>query len=240
MASKKIELLLNRTIESLGLVGDVVKVKPGFARNYLLPHGFAEAPTAEKIELLKDARAKAQAELSKLRSEREALLGRMESVSIKLIRSVNDQGVLYGAVTQRDIADQLVADGFGVDMRAVRLQNPIRRIGHYQCTIQLDRDLRMELSIDVQPDRTLETYTAAVDARDAAADADEPEGTEAEAGTGEKPKKGKKGKAAEGDAAEADAKPEGKADSKSEGKPEGKSKADGKGEGKSKGKKSKD
>ena len=53
MATKKVELLLNRTIENLGLVGDVVKVKPGFARNYLLPHAFAEAPTAEKIEALK-------------------------------------------------------------------------------------------------------------------------------------------------------------------------------------------
>ena len=58
MATKKVELLLNRTIENLGLVGDVVKVKPGFARNYLLPHGFAEAPTPEKIEALKDLRAK--------------------------------------------------------------------------------------------------------------------------------------------------------------------------------------
>jgi large subunit ribosomal protein L9 len=161
MATKKVELLLNRTIENLGLVGDVVKVKPGFARNYLLPHGFAEAPTPEKIEALKDLRAKAQAELAKLRSEREALIARMEGVAIKLIRSVNDAGILYGAVTQRDISDQLVADGFPVDMRAVRLQNPIRRIGQYSCVIQLDRDLRTEISIDVQPDRTLEILVAA-------------------------------------------------------------------------------
>jgi large subunit ribosomal protein L9 len=160
MAARKVELLLNRTIESLGIVGDVVKVKPGFARNYLLPHRYAEAPTPEKIEALKDARAAAQAELSKLRSEREALIARMEGLAIKLIRSVNDQGVLYGAVTQRDISDQLTADGFGVDMRAVRLQNPIRRIGHYTCVIQLDRDLRTEIGVEVLPDRTLEAYTA--------------------------------------------------------------------------------
>ena len=74
MALRKVELLLNRTIENLGLVGDVVKVKPGFARNYLLPHGFAEAPTPEKIEALKDARAAAQAELAKVRAAREALM----------------------------------------------------------------------------------------------------------------------------------------------------------------------
>jgi large subunit ribosomal protein L9 len=196
MASKKIELLLNRTIENLGLVGDVVKVKPGFARNYLLTHGFAEAPTQEKIEALKDRRAQAQAELSKLRSEREALMARMEGAAIKLIRSVNDQGVLYGAVTQRDISDQLVVDGFLVDMRAVRLQNPIRRIGQYSCLIQLDRDLKTELTIDVLPDRALENFTAAAAAAEAAEEeeaapaADEP----AAAAAAEAPKKGKKSK----------------------------------------------
>lgn len=168
MALRKVELLLNRTIENLGLVGDVVKVKPGFARNYLLPHGFAEAPTAEKIEALKHLRAEAQAELAKLRASREALIARMEGTSIKLIRSVNDQGVLYGAVTQRDIADQLVADGYHVDMRAVRLQNPIRRIGSYACVIQLDRDLKTEVGIEVLPDRTLETMTAAAAAEEEA------------------------------------------------------------------------
>ena len=195
MASKKIELLLNRTIENLGLVGDVVKVKPGFARNYLLTHGIAEAPTQEKIEALKDRRAQAQAELSKLRSEREALMARMEGAAIKLIRSVNDQGVLYGAVTQRDISDQLVVDGFLVDMRAVRLQNPIRRIGQYSCLIQLDRDLKTELTIDVLPDRALENFTAAAaaaeaaDEEEAAPAADEPAAAAAEA-----PKKGKKSK----------------------------------------------
>ena len=194
MASKKIELLLNRTIENLGLVGDVVKVKPGFARNYLLTHGFAEAPTQEKIEALKDRRAQAQAELSKLRSEREALMARMEGAAIKLIRSVNDQGVLYGAVTQRDISDQLVVDGFMVDMRAVRLQNPIRRIGQYSCLIQLDRDLKTELTIDVLPDRALENFTAAAAAAEAAEEEEAAPVADEPAAAAEAPKKGKKSK----------------------------------------------
>ena len=194
MASKKIELLLNRTIENLGLVGDVVKVKPGFARNYLLTHGFAEAPTQEKIEALKDRRAQAQAELSKLRSEREALMARMEGAAIKLIRSVNDQGVLYGAVTQRDISDQLVVDGFMVDMRAVRLQNPIRRIGQYSCLIQLDRDLKTELTIDVLPDRALENFTAAAAAAEAVEEEEVAPAADEPAAAAEAPKKGKKSK----------------------------------------------
>ena len=192
MALRKVELLLNRTIENLGLVGDVVKVKPGFARNYLLPHGFAEAPTAEKIEALKDLRAQAQAELAKVRAARQALNERLEGVSIKLIRSVNDQGVLYGAVTQRDISDQLVADGYPVDFRAVRLQNPIRRIGSYACLIQLDRDLKSEIGIEVLPDRTLDSMTTAepeAPAAEEAAEAPAPEADETpKSGKGKKPK----------------------------------------------------
>jgi len=187
MALRKVELLLNRTIENLGLVGDVVKVKPGFARNYLLPHGYAEAPTAEKIEALKDLRAQAQAELAKVRAARQALNERLEGVSIKLIRSVNDQGVLYGAVTQRDISDQLVADGYPVDFRAVRLQNPIRRIGSYACLIQLDRDLKSEIGIEVLPDRTLDSMTAAEPEAPAAEEAAEAPAPEAD----ETPKSGK-------------------------------------------------
>jgi large subunit ribosomal protein L9 len=158
MAGKNVELLLNKTVENLGLVGDVVKVKPGYARNFLLPNLLAEFPTAEKIEALKDARAKAAAEMEKLRSDRAALIARLEGVSIKLVRSVNDQGALYGAVTHRDIADQLVADGFHVDMRAVRLANTIRRIGSYTCAIVFDRELRTEIGVEVAPDRTLEMY----------------------------------------------------------------------------------
>jgi hypothetical protein len=93
-----------------------------------------------------------------MRADRAALIARLEGVSIKLVRSVNDQGALYGAVTHRDISDQLAADGFPVDMRAVRLGMTIRRIGSYSCAIVFDRELRTEIGIEVAPDRTLEMY----------------------------------------------------------------------------------
>ena len=95
MAQRHIELLLLESVENLGIVGDIVKVKRGYARNYLLPHGIAEFPTPTKIESLKEARAAAQAELSQLRAAREELIGRMEEVTISLVRSCNDRGILY-------------------------------------------------------------------------------------------------------------------------------------------------
>ena len=204
MAKRNVELLLNVTVENLGLVGDVVKVKPGHARNYLLPHGLAEYPTAEKIEALKDARATAAAAMQKRQEGRAKLIARLTDVTIKLIRSVNDQGALYGAVTHRDIFDQLQVDGFPVEIHAVRLANTVRRIGSYTCAIVFDRELRTEINIEVLPDRTLELFQQSVDAERAAENEEVAEdaneaSTEAEGGDdsedkGKKGKKEKKGK----------------------------------------------
>jgi large subunit ribosomal protein L9 len=154
--AKNIELLLLRSVENLGIVGDIVKVKPGYARNYLLPHGLAETPTPSRIEALKEERLKAQAELAELRAAREELLGRMSDVTITLVRSCNDQGVLYGSVTQRDISDALQEAGYDVGVRSVRLSQPIRRIGPYDVPIQFEKDLRTEVHVVVEPDQPLE------------------------------------------------------------------------------------
>ncbi|MBM4100746.1 MAG: 50S ribosomal protein L9 [Phycisphaerae bacterium] len=210
------ELLLLESIENLGLVGDVVKVRPGFARNYLLPNGMAETPTAEKIEALKEARAIAEAQVAKQRADREALIARMSGVSITLVRACNDQGILYGAVTQRDISDQLISEGYGVDMRAVRLNNPIRRVSTESVTIQFGRDLIAEITVIVKPDRIIELETPA----------NAPSGDEPPAD------------AEPSDAADAATSDAGKPDGKSGGKPEGKSgsKPEGKSGGKSEGK----
>ena len=166
--ARPVELLLTRNVENLGIVGDIVKVRAGFARNYLLPHALAEHPTDAKIEALKEARAKALAEIAAQRQLREETIAKLGGVSIKLVRSCNDQGVLYGSITQRDIADALVAAGYAVDMRAVRLAAPFRRVGSYACTIQFDRDLKADITIEVAADRTLESMEEAKKAEEAA------------------------------------------------------------------------
>ena len=154
--AKRIELLLLESVENCGIVGDIVKVKPGFARNYLLPLGIAEFPTPTKIEALKEERAAAQAEVAALRAAREELLGRMEEVKITLVRSCNDKGILYGSVTQRDIADGLQESGYDVGTRSIRLANALRRIGEYHVPIQFEKDLRTEITVLIEPDQPLE------------------------------------------------------------------------------------
>jgi len=154
--AKRIKLLLTETVDNLGIVGDIVQVRTGFARNYLLPHGLAEHPTPSKIESLKEARAAAQAELGRLRAAREELLSRMEEVKVVLVRACNDKGVLYGSVTQRDIADGLQEQGYDVGVRSVRLAAAIRHIGDYNVPIQFDKDLRTDISLVIEPDQPLE------------------------------------------------------------------------------------
>ena len=154
--ARNIELLLQENVENLGIVGDVVKVKPGFARNYLLPLEIAEIPTEEKIEALKEKRATAKAQLEALRAQRVETTGKLEGISLKLTRSCNDQGVLYGSVTQRDISDALAEGDLMVEERAIRLNQPIRRVGSYTTLIQFEKELRVEIAIEILPDRTLE------------------------------------------------------------------------------------
>ncbi len=157
--AKQIELLLLDTIENLGIVGDVVKVKPGYARNYLLPHGLAEPPTQEKIQELAARRAEVEAELKKLRGEQEALLEKFADYELTLERSANEQGMLFGGVSQHDISEALKADGLAIEDRHVRIGEKINRLDTYHIPIQLAKDLKTEIKLWVVSDKPLEEET---------------------------------------------------------------------------------
>lgn len=153
--AKRVELLLVETVENLGIVGDVVKVRRGYARNYLLPLGFAESPSNRRLEELQERRKQVQAELARQRAEREALHEKIKELKLSMVRSCNDQGALYGSVTQRDITDALVEAGYNVNVRSVRLGQAIKRVGEYHVPIQLDRDLKGDLTLTIQPDHPI-------------------------------------------------------------------------------------
>lgn len=155
-SAKRIELLLTSNVENLGIVGDIVRVRMGYARNYLVPMGVAEVPTEEKMEALSEAREIAMKDFEANRAEQASIIQKLEGITLTLTRSANDQGGLYGSVTQRDIADALVENGYAVDTRAVRLHSAIRRIGEYHVTIQFGTDMRIDVEITVNPDRPLE------------------------------------------------------------------------------------
>jgi len=153
---RTVQLLLVENVDSLGIVGDVVNVKVGYARNFLLPRGLATEPSEELLQSLADRRAEAERERAALRKQREGMVGDMEGIEISLERSCNDQGILYGSVTQHDLAEALTNAGYAVRPREVRLAQTIKRIGSYDIHIKLDADLDCDVHLVVKPDRDLD------------------------------------------------------------------------------------
>ncbi len=189
--SKNVELLLLENVDSLGIVGDVVTVRTGYARNYLLPRGLATTPSQELIAQLADKRAKAEAERAALRAEREKMIGKLNEFRLTVTKACNDQGLLYGSVTQQDIADLLEQQGFEVAPRDVRIGQTIKRVGEFDITVKPERDLEATvtlvvesdtpLAIDEEPEETeLTDEAAAAEAEKAAAEGDDAEKTEEE------------------------------------------------------------
>lgn len=155
--ARTLELLLIENVDGTGIVGDVVKVRKGFARNFLLPRSLATKPSAELIKQLAGKRADAQKMLAELRSQREAMTKRLSGIQLTLIRSCNDMGILYAAITQHDVATALGAAGYaGIKDREVRLAQTIKRIDHYDVHIKFEADLEAVIKLDVQPDRPLD------------------------------------------------------------------------------------
>ena len=154
--ARSVQLLLVENVDNLGIVGDVVRVKTGFARNYLLPFGYATEPSGELIQQLADKRKAAEEEQRKLRVVREALVKKLEGVEITMERSCNDHGALYGSVTQQDIAAALKSLDFDVKPREVRLPQVIKRLGEFDVTVKLATDLEEHIKIHVTPDRELD------------------------------------------------------------------------------------
>ncbi len=152
---KDVQLLLVETVDNLGIVGDVVKVRAGFARNYLLPHGLATEPDDALIASLAEKRKTAEADQAKLRIEREKLIKRLEGIEMTMERACNDLGMLYGSVTQQDISVALKALGFGVKPREVRLPQVIKRLGQYEVNIKLATGLEEHVQIHVVADREM-------------------------------------------------------------------------------------
>ncbi len=154
--AKSVSLLLLESVEGLGIVGDVVSVRTGYARNYLLPREIATEPSDELIAQLAEKRAEAQRQLEALREARKDAIEKLEGFELTLERACNDQGLLYGSVTQQDIVAGLLEHGFDIRSRAVRIPHTIKRIDSYDVLIKLDQDLETSIKLWVVADRELQ------------------------------------------------------------------------------------
>jgi large subunit ribosomal protein L9 len=141
------KVLLTQTIERTGIVGEVIEVSSGFARNYLLPKGLAVQPTDGNIKRLEQARKDYEAKQKAIREQKEKLIETLQGVEVTVVRNANDEGHLFGSVSKRDIAEELAKLGHQVDADDVKLDEPLRRVDTYTVPVQLAVDLKADVKV---------------------------------------------------------------------------------------------
>jgi large subunit ribosomal protein L9 len=143
------DIVLLERVEALGNMGDVVAVKPGFARNFLIPHGKALRATKANIEEFEARRAELEARNAEMRSGAEKDAGAIEGAQAILVRQASDSLQLYGSVNARDIANALTEQGFEVDRRQVVLDHPIKTLGIHEVRLNLHPEVQVSVIANV-------------------------------------------------------------------------------------------
>lgn len=131
------QLILTQDVEHVGDAGELVTVKPGFGRNYLLPQGLALSATKRNIKKLEHDRAVIEAQIAKQRSENESLASRIGGMTLQFERLVGEGDKMFGSVTARDLASQLSVAKIEVDARRIQLPEAIKAVGKYEANVKL-------------------------------------------------------------------------------------------------------
>ncbi len=135
------KVILRADVENLGRLGDVVEVRAGYGRNFLLPQGIATLASAANIKNFELERRKLQAKMDAIRSEAASLAEKLQDYVLEIKMRVGDNEKLYGSITTHTIADLLIAQGFEIDRRKVLLEAPIRMLGEHPVRVRLHADV---------------------------------------------------------------------------------------------------
>ena len=141
------EVILRHAVENLGKPGDVVKVKNGYARNYLLPHNLAYEATPGNLKRIQQERARLEAAENQRRDAASDIATKLEQVSLTFSARVGEEGKLFGSVTAADIAQQLEQQGFHIEKRQIDLHEPIKSLGVYRVPVRLHADVKPEIRV---------------------------------------------------------------------------------------------
>lgn len=143
------ELILKETIDSLGIEGDVVKVKPGFARNFLLPQGKAVLANAANLAILEKDKAQIQARLDEQKKNAQNFLKKLSGITLEFKELAGEDDKLFGSVTVGDIHEKLVEKNIEVDKKYINLPEPIKTLGERKVTIKVGFGLEAEIGVKV-------------------------------------------------------------------------------------------
>jgi large subunit ribosomal protein L9 len=177
-----VELILLERVENLGQMGQVVKVRPGFARNYLLPQKKALRATKDNLAYFEKQRAQLEAQNLKRKGEAEEVAKKLDGLSVVLVRQAGESGQLYGSVSARDVADAVTAAGFTVEKRQVILDKQLKTLGLHKLRVGLHPEVSVAVTVNIaQSEEEAEMQTKGIDPT-RGAEASAPEGAPAEGG----------------------------------------------------------
>lgn len=148
MASQ-IRVVLQQDVDNLGAGGEVVQVRPGFARNYLIPRGLAMPATKGNLARVEDLKRQAATRAAEALEAAKQLKGKLEAISVKLERAVGEEAKMYGSVTGKDIEEAYAAQGLVIDRRKVQLAEPIKGLGLSEVKVKLHHDVTATLRVEV-------------------------------------------------------------------------------------------
>jgi large subunit ribosomal protein L9 len=143
------DVILLERIEKLGQMGDVVAVRPGFARNYLLPQKKALRATKDNKVLFETQRTQLEASNLELKNEADTISTKLEGLSITIVRQASDNNQLYGSVTVRSIAQSITDAGFTVDSKQVQMARPIKTVGMHEVIVKLHPEVSVSITANV-------------------------------------------------------------------------------------------
>lgn len=146
---RQVKVILSETVQGLGEAGDLVGVKVGYARNYLLPQGKALLATESKVRELEHHKRVVMEKAARDLNDLKALRDRLQSVALEVTARVGEEGKLFGSVTTAHIAELLAEKGYTVDRRKIQLSEPLREIGDHVVPIRLQRDLTAEVALKI-------------------------------------------------------------------------------------------
>jgi large subunit ribosomal protein L9 len=146
------KVILREDIHRLGKSGEIVTVKDGFARNYLLPRKMAMLANEKNVKQVEHDRTVISSQQSKLKGSAQQEAAKLEALSVKIARKVGQQDKLYGSVTSLDIAEALAVQGHRVDRRFIHLPEPLKAIGSHQVELRLHREVSAKITVEVVPE----------------------------------------------------------------------------------------
>ncbi len=145
-----VNVVLRADVENLGSTGDVVKVKPGYARNFLVPRGLASIATRANVKQIEHEKELARQKAAKLRAEQEKIAAELEKVVVMIAKEAGEEGKLFGSVTAADVAEGLARKGYEVDKKKLVVPDHIKEVGTYEVFVKLQQGVQAKVRLEVK------------------------------------------------------------------------------------------